>query len=140
MKNELSIYQTLERVMTNVGYIDAATGTHRCFVRDYLGNVRSVIDNSGHVLEHDGYYPYGALANAAASSVQPLKFGGKELERYEGVDDYDFGARWYNATSLTTSTADPLAAETPQLSPYAWCAGNPLRNIDPTGRLASDVQ
>ena len=71
---------------------------------------------------------------------QPLKYTGKELERYEGVDDYDFGARWYNATSLTTSTADPLSAETPQLSPYAWCACNPLRNIDPTGRLASDVQ
>ena len=69
---------------------------------------------------------------------QPLKYTGKELERYEGVDD--FGARWYNATSVTTSTADPLAAETPQLSPYAWCAGNPIRNIDPTGRLASDVQ
>ena len=46
----------------------------------------------------------------------------------------------YNATSVTTLAPDPLAAETPQLSPYAWCAGNPLRNIDPTGRLASDVQ
>ena len=92
MKNELSIYQTLERVMTNVGYIDAATGTHRCFVRDYLGNVRSVIDNSGHVLEHDGYYPYGALANAAASSVQPLKFGGKEVERRGGLNWHDFEA------------------------------------------------
>jgi hypothetical protein len=46
----------------------------------------------------------------------------------------------YNATSVTTSTADPLSAETPQLSPYAWCADNPIRNTEPTGRLASDVQ
>ena len=74
------------------------------------------------------------------AGVQPLKFGGKEVERRGGLNWHDFEARWYNATSVTTSTADPLSAETPQLSPYAWCADNPLRNIDPTGRLASDVQ
>ncbi len=102
MKNELSIYQTLERVMTNVGYIDAATGTHRCFVRDYLGNVRSVIDNAGHVLEHDGYYPYGAASNAAAASVQPLKFGGKEVERHGGLGWHDFKARWLSNGRFTT--------------------------------------
>ncbi len=71
---------------------------------------------------------------------QPLKYTGKELERHGGLGWHDFEARWYNATSVTTSTADPLTAETPQPSPYAWCAGTPLRNIDPTVRLASDVQ
>ena len=64
--------------------MDVTTGKRYCFFTDYLGNVRSVIDDSGYVLEHDGYYPYGAASNAAAASVQPLKFGGKELERRGG--------------------------------------------------------
>ena len=138
---------TLQRVMTDVGYLDVIAGKHYCFFTDYQGNVRAVRDADGTLLEYNAYYPYGALMTGWGATYtpgftsltgehQPLKYTGKELERYEGVDDYDFGARWYNSTSLTTPTADPLAAETPQLSPYAWCAGNPLRNIDPSGRKA----
>ena len=81
---------TLERVTHSTGYWTGGRAS-RCFVRDYQGNVRAVLDESGTMLE-------------------------------------------YNATSVTTSTADPLAAETPQLSPYAWCADNPVRNTDPSGK------
>ena len=35
---------------------------------------------------NDGYGPYVAASNAAAASVQPLKFGGKELERRGGLE------------------------------------------------------
>ena len=80
---------------------------------------------------NDGYYPYGASSNAAASSVQSLKFGGKEVERRGGLNWHDFKARWYNATSVTTSTADPLTAETPQLSPYAWSPTTPCATSTP---------
>ncbi len=31
------------------------------------------------------------------------------------------------------ATPDPLAERYPDQSPYAYCAGNPVRNIDPTG-------
>ena len=72
------------------------------------------------------------------AGVQPLKFGGKEVERRGGLNWHDFEARWLSNGRFTTQ--DPKRETYYPLSPYAWCAGNPLRNIDPTVRLASDVQ
>lgn len=34
-----------------------------------------------------------------------------------------------------TTTQDPLAEKYRGLSPYLWCAGNPVRYTDPTGRI-----
>ena len=81
---------------------------------------------------NDGYGPYVAASNAAAASVQPLKFGGKEVERHGGLGWHDFEARWLSNGRFTTQ--DPKRESYYPLSPYAWCAGTPLRNIDPTGR------
>ena len=72
------------------------------------------------------------------AGVQSLKFGGKEVERHGGLGWHDFKARWLSNGRFATQ--DPKRETYYPLSPYAWCAGNPLRNIDPTGRLASDVQ
>ena len=89
------------------------------------------------VVTFDGYYPYGAASNAAASSVQPLKFGGKELERRGGLNWHDFEARWLSNGRFTTQ--DPKRESYYPLSPYAWCADNPIRNIDPSGRIIKTV-
>ncbi len=62
------------------------------------------------------YNYYNQRPGYAAASVQPLKFGGKELERHGGLNWHDLEARWYNATSVTTLAPDYLG-----LSPYAWC-------------------
>ncbi len=77
---------------------------------------------------------YGAASNAAAASVQPLKFGGKEVERHGGLNWHDFKARWLSNGRFTTQ--DPKRETYYPLSPYAYCADNPVRNIDPTGRKA----
>ena len=34
-----------------------------------------------------------------------------------------------------TTTQDPMAEKYSGLSPYLWCAGNPVRYTDPTGRI-----
>ncbi len=46
---------------------------------------------------------------------------------------YNSGARWYYATTMRTTSPDPLAEKYYDTSPYAWCGNNPMRNIDPTG-------
>lgn len=43
----------------------------------------------------------------------------------------DFGARHYNREILTTDY--PLAETYPSISPYAYCAGNPIFRIDSNG-------
>ena len=71
------------------------------------------------------YYPNG---------MRYLLFHSNDtLERQHGLNQYDFGARRYDPARPGTTTMDPLAERRPWESPYLWCAGNPVRNIDPTG-------
>ena len=86
------------------------------------------------MVESNEYYPYGGLFSAAASA-QPYKYGSKELDRTHGLDLYDSEARWYDSLLGRTTTMDPLAEKYYSLSPYLWCAGNPVRFVDPDGRI-----
>ena len=121
----------LERVHNDYGYW--AGGRYHYYIKDYQGNVRAVIDEEGRLEEVNNYYPYGGLMGAAGSGVQPRKYGGKELDRENGLDWYDSQARHYDPTTGRTPTMDSKAESYYSLSPYLWCAGNPVRNIDPTG-------
>ena len=57
---------------------------------------------------------------------------GKELDAETGYGY--FGARYYDATLLTSWTAvDPMADKYPSLSPYNYCAWNPMKLVDPDG-------
>jgi RHS repeat-associated protein len=49
-----------------------------------------------------------------------------------------FGARYYNSGLGIWLSVDPLASKYPSLSPYAYCANNPIKYIDPDGRSFGD--
>jgi len=77
-------------------------------------------------------------------SFNPYRFSAKEqMTVYGGslvgsnfepnVGLYDFGARWYAPYSARWSTPDPLSEKYYSISPYAYCAGNPVNLVDPTG-------
>jgi RHS repeat-associated protein len=121
----------LERVHNDYGYW--AGGRYHYYIKDYQGNVRAVIDEEGRLEEVNNYYPYGGLMGAAGSGLQPRKYGGKVLDRENGLDWYDSQARHYDPTTGRTPTMDSKAESYYSLSPYLWCAGNPVRNIDPDG-------
>ena len=122
---------SLERVLTPTGYI--ANDTLHYYIKDYQGNVRIVVRQDGAVVESNEYYPYGGLF-AATTSMQPYKYSSKELDRTHGLYLYDSEARWYDSLLGRTSTMDPLAEKYYSLSPYLWCAGNPVKYVDPDGR------
>ena len=58
---------------------------------------------------------------------------GKEWVDMEGLGWYDNTARFHDAILCRFTTPDPLAEQYPDLSPYAYCMGNPIKFIDPTG-------
>lgn len=52
-----------------------------------------------------------------------------------GFDTYDYGARGYYPAMGRFTSIDPLAEKYYNISPYAYCAGNPINRIDPDGRV-----
>ena len=105
------------------------------FVKDYLGNVRLTCDgNTGEVLQSLEYLPSGVPYNRVNPSMQPRRFCGKEEVELHGFDMYDSGARWQYSLIPRFSTIDPLAEKYYHLSPYAYCAGDPVNLVDPDGR------
>ena len=105
------------------------------FIRDYQGNNRLVVDGSDNIEQTNNYFPYGGpWGGSNDQGFQPYKYNGKELDRVHGLDWYDYGARRYDPAYCLFTQMDPLAEKYPHLSPYVYCAGNPVRYVDPDGR------
>ena len=67
------------------------------------------------------------------SQSHRLCFIGKERDSETGFSY--FGARYYDSDILTGwLSVDPMADKYPSLSPYAYCAWNPVKLVDPDGR------
>ena len=128
---------TLEMVLTDNGYVDAS-GRYHYYIHDYQGNIRQVVNAQGNVIEQNDYYPYGGLFGESASR-QSYKYSGKELETMNGLNTYDFHARPYYYPALQFHSPDILSEKTPWLSPYLYCAANPVMFIDPTGMEFTEV-
>ncbi len=44
-----------------------------------------------------------------------------------------FGARYYSDNIMMWLSVDPMSDKYPSMSPYMYCAGNPIRLVDPNG-------
>lgn len=121
-------------LMTDAGFVSLTDNKFHYYLKDYEGNHRVVVNEKGEVEERNDYYPLGGLMASSSGSVQPYKYNGKELDRKGGLDWYDYGARHYDAVLGRWHTVDPMAEQYYSLSPYAYCANNPIKHIDPDGR------
>ena len=102
--------------------------------RDHLGNNRMDLGENGAVWQICHYYPYGMLMGCSyLGESQRWKFGGKELDRVSGLDLLDFEARPYDATLGRFWRPDDLADKYHPLSPFLYCAANPLVLVDRDG-------
>lgn len=131
------------------GYVDldangSPTGWNY-YVADHLGSTRMVVGSDNTVKETINYYPFGSEmrmedpAQMTGDFLQPYRFTGKELDRVNGLNMYDFGARWYDVAGVPMWTSvDPLAEKYYHISPYAYCGGNPVMLVDPDGKQVWD--
>ena len=123
------------------------------YVTDYLGSVRAVVDGAtGQIYKAVDYSAYGyesevmvpqqgstpeyALAAATLPSGMTLRdsFTGQEDQTPDfGTSYTDFGARQYSPALRRWMTPDPLSEKYYGMSPYVFCANNPVNFVDPDG-------
>ncbi len=127
---------TLEKILVDGGYItlSGTTPTYHYYLQDHLGNNRVVCNASGTIKQVNHYYPFGGLfGESTGGSTQVYKYNGKEFDRINGLDLYDYGARHMSPDIGRFTTIDPKAEKYYNMSPYAYCANNPVNAIDLDG-------
>ena len=133
-----------DKYLFDGGYVtySGSTPSLHFYLHDHQGNNRAVAEFA--TLSHVNaslsqttyYYPYGGVFGDLGSypESQPYKYNGKEFDRMHGLDWYDYGARQYDPAIARFTSMDPLAEKYYHISPYAYCAGNPVNYVDPDGR------
>ena len=132
---------TLSMILTQEGYLTLAgtTPTYYYYLKDHQGNNRVVINQSGAVQQVNHYYPFGGLfGESLQTSNQPYRYNEKELDRFQGLDMYDYGARHYDAALGRWFTVDPMAESYSSLSLYHFSGNNPIRFVDLNGMSYGD--
>ena len=126
----------VNRIFFDGGYITISgdTPTYHYYLQDHLGNNRVVVNQNDSVEQVNHYYPFGALfGESTGGDKNRYKYNGKELDRLNGLDWYDYGARWHDAALGRWATVDPMAEKYYNISPYNYCHNNPVLLIDFNG-------
>ena len=131
----IRVYEDVERIDENSSERFENDENRVRIFYDHLGNNRIVVSTNSHSEQSTHYYPFGGIMGdiSTAPARQRYKFGGKEYDHTHGLDWFDFEARPYDPAIMQFTSIDPLCEKYYHLSPYAYCANNPVRYIDPTG-------
>ncbi|MBX2927667.1 MAG: hypothetical protein KF852_07535 [Saprospiraceae bacterium] len=105
------------------------------FHPDHLGSTSYVTDAVAEIRQHVEYMPFGEIFvdEYVTNGKQPYLFNAKELDAETGL--YYYGARYYDPLTNMWASVDPMAEKYPGLSPYNYTLLNPVRLVDPDGRL-----
>ena len=126
---------SLKCILVDGGYIEG--GKYHFYFHDHLDNNRVVKKADGTVVQRNHYYPYGiSFAESTYGDKQLYKYNGKELDRENGLNLYDYEARQMDVICGRFTRVDPMAEKCYSWSTYAYCLSNPVNRIDPTGMVS----
>ncbi len=93
-------------------------------------------DGKGNITQYDAYLPYGELLVDEHSSSEdlPYKFNSKQFDEETGL--YYYGARYMNPVTSLWYGVDPIAEKFPAESVHTYTHNNPVKFIDPNGKVA----
>ena len=114
-------------------------GDIRLYHADHLGSTSLVTDAEGLITQHVAYIPYGEVfvEQRNGSWNTPYLFNAKELDEETGL--YYYGARYLDPTNATWLSVDPLFEKYVGMTPYGYCAGNPVKLVDPDGEAPKSL-
>ena len=90
-------------------------------------------------VQHLQYLPYGErfVDQRTSGYSERFTFTGKERDKETGFGY--FGARYMDHELMTMwLSVDPMADKYPSISPYAYCAWNPVKLVDPDGCMIDE--
>ncbi|MCD0487364.1 DUF6443 domain-containing protein [Pedobacter sp. MC2016-14] len=135
----------IEFIQTEEGRALPAAGSaysYEYMLKDHLGNTRATIKQNGDIIQVQDYYAFGLEMNAGnnltPSPANKYKYNGKEKQDELGLDQLDYGARFYDPVIGRFSTIDPLSEISRRNSPYSYALNNPIRFIDVDGMFADE--
>ncbi len=101
---------------------------------DHIGSSSWITDGNGQAIQHLHYLPFGEdwVDQRNSSWNAPYTFSGKEKDAETGYGY--FGARYYDSGLSIWLSVDPMSDKYPSMSPYNYCANNPVILVDPDGR------
>ncbi|WP_375448649.1 RHS repeat domain-containing protein [uncultured Fibrella sp.] len=99
------------------------------YLRDHLGNVRSVVQENSTLVQQTAYYPFG-LAVPAGGDITRNKYLYNGKEKQEETGWLDYGARMYAPEIGRWNSVDAFADYNHSQSTYNYVLDNPLRYID----------
>jgi RHS repeat-associated protein len=116
---------------TTVGVSTTVTYLHS----DHLGSTSLTTDAAGAVVARVLYYPYGETRYTEGTLTTDYGYTGQRNEAGLGLMDY--GARHYDPALGRFVSADTIVpgAGSQALSRYMYVRGNPLKYVDPSGRI-----
>ena len=100
---------------------------------DHLGSSSWITFTDGEAVQHLHYLPFGEdLVNQQHTVVGAMyTFSAKEKDAETGYSY--FGSRYYNSDLSIWLSVDPMSDKYPSLSPFVYCANNPVKVVDPNG-------
>jgi len=105
---------------------------------DHIGSSSWITDGTGQAIQHLHYLPFGEdwVDQRNSSWNAPYSFSGKEKDAETGYGY--FGARYYDSGLSIWLSVDPMSDKYPSMSPYNYCANNPVILVDPDGNSPID--
>ena len=111
-----------------------ATSTLYFYHPDHLGSSSWITTTNGTVKQHLHYLPWGeTYVDQKSNRFDGVRytFSAKEKDTETGYSY--FGARYYSSDLSIWLSVDPMSDKYPSLSPYVYCANNPVKLVDPNG-------
>jgi RHS repeat-associated protein len=108
------------------------------YFTDAQGSVRDLVNASGSVQDHIDYTAYGVPTESNPSVGSIIGYDGYQYEVSTGLD-YTW-ARWYNPSTGTWLTQDPIGFAGGQANLHQYGSNDPLNLTDPTGLVAPPIK
>ncbi|WP_324282065.1 RHS repeat-associated core domain-containing protein [Cyanobacterium aponinum UTEX 3222] len=107
-------------------------------LRDYLGTIRDLVDNTGDVVNHLTYDSYGNVVSETDASVDSrYRFTGREWD--EEIELYYYRTRYYSAESGRFISVDPISFKSGTYNLYGYVDNSPISNVDPSGLASKEL-